>query len=254
MSSPTCLVCAQPAKLRCGACAPKMELAFCTKEHQKLAWPAHKLACGERCMPFQLPPFSEYERDRAEMAVRFQASSKMQKTSQDLIRAALAPAESDGEIAREIARCRGQNCQLILNSPRKRDKVELIRANSASFWKNSAMGGRPFHTTPLENFITYHTATAGLGPVPAPNGPSDDKFDTEFYHRVLVFATLEQQAETQHERKAPFAAYTTKELADLSDASGKALLGWAAKTASTAHQEAVYDNIVLYFNRHRCHH
>ncbi|KWU42204.1 hypothetical protein RHOSPDRAFT_36244 [Rhodotorula sp. JG-1b] len=193
MTGATCFVCAKPANLRCSACAGKVEVSFCSKEHQKLAslplppaWPAHKLACGERAAPFMLPPFSEYEADRAMMACQVPASTPAQKSAQDLLRKALLPAQGI-----DSWMLIGKNCQLMLQSPRKRDIVELVRANSASFWSQASMipGRRPYNH-PRESFMLFHTATTALSPVPAPSGPADEKYDLDFYHRVLIYATL----------------------------------------------------------------
>lgn len=113
MTGATCFVCAKPANLRCSACAGKVEVSFCSKEHQKLvrsgrvspspefpltsarsqAWPAHKLACGERAAPFTLPPFSEYEADRAMMACQLPPSNHVQKSAQEMLKRALLPAQ-----------------------------------------------------------------------------------------------------------------------------------------------------------------
>lgn len=40
MTGATCFVCAKPANLRCSACAGKVEVSFCSKEHQKLVSPS----------------------------------------------------------------------------------------------------------------------------------------------------------------------------------------------------------------------
>ncbi|POY73702.1 hypothetical protein BMF94_3239 [Rhodotorula taiwanensis] len=60
-----CLACGKEAKLRWSACATKshLDLFFCSKEHQQLVWPFHRLVCGERAHPFALPPFSQEEAD-----------------------------------------------------------------------------------------------------------------------------------------------------------------------------------------------
>ncbi|GAA5990817.1 hypothetical protein JCM10908_000031 [Rhodotorula pacifica] len=63
----SCLVCGKESTLRCSACASKggIDLFFCSKEHQKLIWPYHRLVCGERSHPFKLPPFSKEEAEIA---------------------------------------------------------------------------------------------------------------------------------------------------------------------------------------------
>ncbi|GAA5992884.1 hypothetical protein JCM10908_001390 [Rhodotorula pacifica] len=49
-----CLVCGASTSTRCSSCAAKsgIDLYFCSKEHQKLIWPFHRLVCGERAHPF----------------------------------------------------------------------------------------------------------------------------------------------------------------------------------------------------------
>ena len=135
----------------------------------------------------------------------------------------------------------------MLQSPRKRDIVELVRANSASFWSQASMipGRRPYNH-PRESFMLFHTATTALSPVPAPSGPADEKYDLDFYHRVLIYATLFEQATTDHERKAPFAAYTTEELDALATSCGQQIINWSSTTATTPHQKAVSQNVVKY--------
>ncbi|TKA51987.1 hypothetical protein B0A53_05071 [Rhodotorula sp. CCFEE 5036] len=62
-STGVCLVCGKTSILRCSACAQKskIDLYFCSAEHQKLIWPFHRLVCGDRSHPFKLPPFSKEE-------------------------------------------------------------------------------------------------------------------------------------------------------------------------------------------------
>ncbi|BGP20688.1 hypothetical protein JCM10213_001065 [Rhodosporidiobolus nylandii] len=53
-----CCVCGETTKNRCGACAEaQMSLFFCSREHQKLVWFAHKRICGPSSnSPFRFPP------------------------------------------------------------------------------------------------------------------------------------------------------------------------------------------------------
>ncbi|KAG0658231.1 hypothetical protein C6P46_005890 [Rhodotorula mucilaginosa] len=55
-----CCVCGTPSTMRCGACAKVgVELPFCSIEHQKLVWSAHKHVCGpDRAKPFNPPDLS----------------------------------------------------------------------------------------------------------------------------------------------------------------------------------------------------
>ncbi|GAA5863426.1 hypothetical protein JCM3774_005287 [Rhodotorula dairenensis] len=183
------------------------------------------------------------------MACQLPVSGREQQTSQDLLLQALWPAQGMQQLDARLQRLIGTNCKLVLNSPRKRDVVELVRANSASFWKATSMiPGRKPHTHPRENFMLFHTAAAGLSPVPAPSGPADDEFDLEYYHRVLVYATLVQQANTDHERSAPFAAYSTDELHEFVRASKLHIVDWIAAAATTPHQKAVSRNVVDYIS------
>ncbi|BGP19014.1 hypothetical protein JCM10213_009277 [Rhodosporidiobolus nylandii] len=62
VESADCIVCAAPTRQRCGACAQVgVQIAICSREHQKLVWPAHKRFCGAKAKPFRFPPLSEAE-------------------------------------------------------------------------------------------------------------------------------------------------------------------------------------------------
>ncbi|GAA5988143.1 hypothetical protein JCM10908_002083 [Rhodotorula pacifica] len=63
--SGSCLACGKPSTLRCSSCSAKsnIDLFFCSKEHQKLLWPYHRLVCGDRAHPFRLPAYSQEEAD-----------------------------------------------------------------------------------------------------------------------------------------------------------------------------------------------
>ncbi|BGP47599.1 hypothetical protein JCM10450v2_003464 [Rhodotorula kratochvilovae] len=60
-----CLVCGEKTKNRCSACqAAGIDLFFCSREHQKLVWPVHKLVCGPgKANPFLWPALSQQEVD-----------------------------------------------------------------------------------------------------------------------------------------------------------------------------------------------
>ncbi|GAA5880632.1 hypothetical protein JCM3774_000559 [Rhodotorula dairenensis] len=60
-----CLVCGKAATLRCSRCSQEggISLFFCSKEHQMLVWPAHKLVCGKNAHPFRVPVFTQEEAD-----------------------------------------------------------------------------------------------------------------------------------------------------------------------------------------------
>ncbi|GAA5948157.1 hypothetical protein JCM10213_001687 [Rhodosporidiobolus nylandii] len=61
-----CCVCGKVTQDRCGACAEAdFDLFFCSREHQKLIWPAHKLVCGPLAVPFRWPKLSEEELEDA---------------------------------------------------------------------------------------------------------------------------------------------------------------------------------------------
>ncbi|GAA5990851.1 hypothetical protein JCM10908_000044 [Rhodotorula pacifica] len=54
---PTCFVCGAESTQRCSACAKDgVSVTFCSMEHQKLVWHAHKPVCGPgKAMPFTAP-------------------------------------------------------------------------------------------------------------------------------------------------------------------------------------------------------
>ncbi|GAA5881272.1 hypothetical protein JCM3774_002873 [Rhodotorula dairenensis] len=52
-----CCVCGEPSTMRCGACAKAgVNLYFCSTEHQKLVWFAHKPVCGPGKADFTVLP------------------------------------------------------------------------------------------------------------------------------------------------------------------------------------------------------
>ncbi|GAA6043825.1 hypothetical protein JCM8097_002070 [Rhodosporidiobolus ruineniae] len=65
-SSRACCVCGKNASTRCPTCGQAgFDLFFCSKEHQKLVWPVHKMVCGERSKPFRWPRLSQAETQQA---------------------------------------------------------------------------------------------------------------------------------------------------------------------------------------------
>ncbi|KAG0658226.1 hypothetical protein C6P46_005885 [Rhodotorula mucilaginosa] len=53
----TCCVCGAPSTMRCSACSQAgVDVCFCSKEHQKLVWFAHKPVCGPPTADFRFPP------------------------------------------------------------------------------------------------------------------------------------------------------------------------------------------------------
>ncbi|GAA6043789.1 hypothetical protein JCM8097_007706 [Rhodosporidiobolus ruineniae] len=62
-----CLVCGEETTSRCEACCQAgIDLFFCSREHQKLVWYAHKLVCGPgKANPFFWPELSRDESKEA---------------------------------------------------------------------------------------------------------------------------------------------------------------------------------------------
>ncbi|GAA5821575.1 hypothetical protein JCM11251_000915 [Rhodosporidiobolus azoricus] len=57
-----CCVCGARTEKRCGACsAAGFDLFFCSREHQKLVYFAHKQVCGRNAKPFCFPPLTPAE-------------------------------------------------------------------------------------------------------------------------------------------------------------------------------------------------
>ncbi|GAA5906482.1 hypothetical protein JCM8208_004673 [Rhodotorula glutinis] len=61
----TCLVCAIKTENRCSNCAKAgIDLFFCSPDHQKLVWKAHRRVCGPgKANPFTWPLLSQHEFD-----------------------------------------------------------------------------------------------------------------------------------------------------------------------------------------------
>ncbi|GAA5846263.1 hypothetical protein JCM9279_005880 [Rhodotorula babjevae] len=58
-----CEVCGVETTQRCSSCLEAgIDLFFCSKDHQKLVWPAHKTVCGPgKAHPFAVTPLSQDE-------------------------------------------------------------------------------------------------------------------------------------------------------------------------------------------------
>ncbi|GAA6032952.1 hypothetical protein JCM8097_000063 [Rhodosporidiobolus ruineniae] len=66
-TSGACCVCGKETTQRCGACGRAgFSLFFCSLEHQKLVWFAHKPFCGPNSKPFTFPLLSKEEAQKAQ--------------------------------------------------------------------------------------------------------------------------------------------------------------------------------------------
>ncbi|GAA5902551.1 hypothetical protein JCM6882_009314 [Rhodosporidiobolus microsporus] len=78
-SKEPCWICGELTTTRCGACEEAgIDIFFCSREHQKLVWPVHKLVCGPgKANPFVWPAFFPEELAilRAELDVCFRPRS-----------------------------------------------------------------------------------------------------------------------------------------------------------------------------------
>ncbi|GAA6032954.1 hypothetical protein JCM8097_000064 [Rhodosporidiobolus ruineniae] len=82
-----CCVCGKQTTQRCGACAESgFDLFFCSREHQKLVWFVHKHVCGSKSKPFQFPPLSKEELERANTNLHtvFHINNRMHQSTLDL--------------------------------------------------------------------------------------------------------------------------------------------------------------------------
>ncbi|GAA5887828.1 hypothetical protein JCM6882_000767 [Rhodosporidiobolus microsporus] len=63
MGAEPCWICGASTPTRCQACGTAgIDIFFCSKEHQRLVWPVHKLVCGPgKAMPFAWPLLSKEE-------------------------------------------------------------------------------------------------------------------------------------------------------------------------------------------------
>ncbi|GAA5949549.1 hypothetical protein JCM10213_002595 [Rhodosporidiobolus nylandii] len=72
-----CAVCGIVTKQRCGACAEAgAAIFFCSREHQKLIWSAHKRFCGANSKPFRFPLLSPAEAELAKKRMNDSAGYK----------------------------------------------------------------------------------------------------------------------------------------------------------------------------------
>ncbi|GAA6038670.1 hypothetical protein JCM8097_002336 [Rhodosporidiobolus ruineniae] len=94
MSTPSpqgpCCVCGTPTATRCAAClSAGFDLFFCSQEHQRLAWPGHKISCGrggKSASPLRFPPLSPDEVDEAKQAAKLpRMHEATEMTLQDVV-------------------------------------------------------------------------------------------------------------------------------------------------------------------------
>ncbi|GAA5887860.1 hypothetical protein JCM6882_000779 [Rhodosporidiobolus microsporus] len=69
-----CWICGTATRNACGACREAgIVISFCSRAHQKMAWPIHKLVCGPgKAHPFLWPPLSQ---DKAKVLDQHRADS-----------------------------------------------------------------------------------------------------------------------------------------------------------------------------------
>ncbi|GAA5889035.1 hypothetical protein JCM6882_009723 [Rhodosporidiobolus microsporus] len=77
-----CCVCGTSTAQRCSACSTAgLDLFFCSREHQKLVYFAHKQFCGDKAKPFRFPPLSPAE--ATEGAAVWSSSSALDELGED---------------------------------------------------------------------------------------------------------------------------------------------------------------------------
>ncbi|GAA5888964.1 hypothetical protein JCM6882_009697 [Rhodosporidiobolus microsporus] len=76
-----CCVCGTSTSQRCSACsAAGFSLFFCSREHQKLVYFAHKKVCGKNAKPFRFPPLSLEEAAEAKSGLHDRYLAKDRQT------------------------------------------------------------------------------------------------------------------------------------------------------------------------------
>ncbi|GAA6041048.1 hypothetical protein JCM8097_004690 [Rhodosporidiobolus ruineniae] len=84
-TSGSCLACGEETTVGCGTCRRQgINLFFCSKEHQKLLWPAHKKVCGPgKANPFTWPDLTREEAAEAQshLETKFNTSGAPQSVA-----------------------------------------------------------------------------------------------------------------------------------------------------------------------------
>ncbi|GAA5990854.1 hypothetical protein JCM10908_000046 [Rhodotorula pacifica] len=184
-----CLLCGIPSTLRCSTCASEagIDLYYCSPEHQKLTWPAHKIVCGKRgAHPFRLPPFSRKEADQAWRRYCQPATEDLQAQLQKDLRTICEI--GTGKDVKEalddlVTKANRPDTSLSLDDL---DIILAVRAMSGS-WYCTLPANSP-HPPHLETFATTYDSLTGNR---APN--SDPKYGmlhSQLCHRVLAHTVL----------------------------------------------------------------
>ncbi|GAA5917415.1 hypothetical protein JCM6882_000854 [Rhodosporidiobolus microsporus] len=189
-----CCVCARVTSTRCSACGDAgIGIFFCSREHQKLVYFAHKKVCGERANPFLWPDLSEEEAEEAgetlddnpdhsglrflslrqEVGLRYPHLAGHGLPS--LIRSLTSPSP-----AKNLSPALQQHLLLLVYNSQSRQhmKATLLSGDIYSFQSRS---------TPI------HFAASAMSQFLNELGrpfPHDKSWYTELHHRVLIKSTL----------------------------------------------------------------
>ncbi|GAA5881268.1 hypothetical protein JCM3774_002871 [Rhodotorula dairenensis] len=185
----TCLLCGAPSTLRCSTCASDahVDLYFCSTEHQKLTWPAHKIACGKRgAHPFRLPAFSRREADQAWRRYCQPATEDLQAQLQKDLRTICEI--GTGKDVKEalddlVAKANRPDPSLSLDDL---DIILAVRAMSGS-WYCTLPPNSP-HPPYLETFATTYDSLTGNR---APSSDAEHNvLHSQLCHRLLAHTVL----------------------------------------------------------------
>ncbi|GAA5868661.1 hypothetical protein JCM3774_003618 [Rhodotorula dairenensis] len=158
-----CLACGKASTLRCSACANTagIDLFFCSKGHQKLVWPYHRLVCGERAHPFRLPVYSQEEADVLLERLREPAEKAKLRVLQEKMHAALeAHNAHESDLKQEkIQSLVGQEGTLAENClPAPDPLARVIRKLRLLSWEWLSEMHDTGGDHPVEHFVEHMTS------------------------------------------------------------------------------------------------
>ncbi|GAA5887978.1 hypothetical protein JCM6882_000823 [Rhodosporidiobolus microsporus] len=148
-----CWICGELTTTRCGACEKAgIDIFFCSREHQKLVWPVHKLVCGPgKANPFLWPALSKEELTRMLKNLDEPYVIRGDTVYQTTLRQWLGVLGDEKSLS-ELA-----SLSSDLTQPDRQEQLVKVRAAEHFRWT----GSRGLLTESVEAFVPRHAVDYG---------------------------------------------------------------------------------------------
>ncbi|GAA5938580.1 hypothetical protein JCM3775_002163 [Rhodotorula graminis] len=190
----TCLVCGIKTENRCSSCAKAgIDLFFCSPDHQKLVWKAHRRVCGPgKANPFMWPLLSQLEADEIiehmhDIIVPFALRNSEMAT---LAGAMCRFLDIDPEQLKSLVRYLVIGAERPLGDTTELDQLMLAKLRAFEPARRARVLDAQFMSVP---YLDPITATAHHDVLVAHTSPEgNEPWRTEYRHLMLVQLFLGQ--------------------------------------------------------------